>query len=97
METLKTLLEQEILVWRQADTQVWTLEMADDTKANWLRTTQSFLPLTVREHIRQRFIHLALPTQHILIARAMLGQTFRLLSVFQVAKVYENFGVSAIE
>ncbi len=97
METLKTLLEQEVLIWQQTNTQTWTLEMTDRTRVNWPRTMQSFLPPTMREHIHQRFINLAPPTQHILIAGAVLGQDFRLLSVCQVAKVDENVGVDAIE
>ncbi len=98
METLKTLLEQEILVWQQqTDTQIWTLEMTDSTRANRPGSMQGFLPPTMREHIRQRFINLAPPTQHVLIAGAVLGQNFRLLSVCQVAKVNENVGVDAIE
>ena len=97
METLKTLLEQEILMWQQTDAQAWTLEMTDSTKTNWPATMQRFLPPTVREHIRQRFIQLAPATQHVLIAGAVLGQNFRLLSVCQVAKVDENVGVDAIE
>jgi DNA-binding SARP family transcriptional activator len=97
IETLKTLLEQEVLVWQQTDTQTWTLEMTNSTRANWSGIMQGFLPPTMREHIRQRFINLAPPTQHVLIAGAVLGQNFRLSSVCQIAKVDENVGVDAVE
>ena len=95
IETLKALLEREILVsYRKADG-TWAINfprlMSSETRL------QSNLPSSVREVIRSRLVHLSAGAFALLVAGAVLGQGFDFELGCRVADLRESQALSALD
>ena len=95
METLKVLLEREMLERRLQRDGRWVVVFEAATAK--LNVLQHFLPPGVREVIRSRLDQLAPASLDLLVAGAVLGRTFTFEQICHVAGLREDDGLPALD
>jgi predicted ATPase len=95
METLKGLLEQEILVPLLQQDGTWRLELRTELLAQ--TPASAFLPASVRELIRSQLGQLTSAAWALLVAGAVMGEGLTFERLCQVAQLDEQIGVQALE
>ena len=95
METLKGLLEQEIIVPSLQQDGTWRLVLRTELLAQ--TPTSAFIPASVRELIRSQLRQLTPAAWALLVAGAVMGEGLTFERLCQVAQLDEETGVQALE
>ena len=95
METLKGLLEQEIIVPSLQQDGTWRLVLRTELLAQ--TPTSAFIPASVRELIRSQLGQLTPAAWALLVAGAVMGEGLTFERLCQVAQFDEETGVQALE
>jgi DNA-binding SARP family transcriptional activator len=95
METLKGLLEQEIIVPSLQQDGTWRLVLRTELLAQ--TPTSAFIPASVRELIRSQLGQLTPAAWALLVAGAVMGEGLTFERLCQVAQLDEETGVQALE
>lgn len=95
METLKELLEQEMIVPALQQDGTWRLVLRTELLAQ--TPTSAFIPASVRELIRSQLGQLTPAAWALLVAGAVMGEGLTFERLCQVAQLDEETGVQALE
>lgn len=95
METLKALMEQDVLALHLEANRKWVVTLDEAAYAE--NTWRGFLPPGVREVVRARLARLSRTSFGLLVAGAVLGQDFTFEHLCQVAGVGEMEGLPALD